>query len=82
MTTIRRHQNSVKTWLALIIIIAVFCLILPGTADAAIEFDAVSYDASGSSGTTLSWSHTIESQNNRILVTTWCLAALKYGEEK
>ena len=35
MNTIRRNKNSVKTWLALIVIIAVFCLILPSIAEAA-----------------------------------------------
>ena len=36
MTTIRRHQNRVKTFLALIIIIAVFYLVSPGKEEASI----------------------------------------------
>nr|NGX54253.1 hypothetical protein [Chlamydiota bacterium] len=37
MNTIRRNQNSVKTYLALITIIAVFCLVSTNTAEAAVE---------------------------------------------
>lgn len=46
-------------------------------AEAAIEFDVASEHANGSTSTKLSWSHTIGSRSNRILVTTWCLAPLK-----
>jgi len=47
MNTIRRNQNSVKTYLALITIIAVFCLAYPSTAEAAIAVDDISWTTYG-----------------------------------
>jgi|GEM_PF-4853465 len=59
--------NIVKNLLALIIIIAVFCLISPGTAEAAIAVDAVS-TGPGTDATTITVSHTTSGTNRLMLV--------------
>jgi hypothetical protein len=67
MGTIRRNQNSVKTYLALITIIAVFCLAYPSTAEAAVEVDAESSNSTfGTSSITIS--HTTSGTNRLMLV--------------
>ena len=66
MDTIRRNQNSVKTYLALIIIIAGFCLASPGTAEAAVEVDAVS--SNSTAGISITIPHTTSGTNRLMLV--------------
>jgi hypothetical protein len=66
MDNIRRNQNSVKNWLALIIIIAGFCLAYPSTAEAAVQVDAVSSDST--TGISITIPHTTSGSNRLMLV--------------
>ncbi|MHC4545947.1 MAG: hypothetical protein ACYSYL_15750 [Planctomycetota bacterium] len=68
MDKIRRNQNSVKNWLALIIIIAGFCLAYPSTAEAAVVVSGSVSVGTAEFVSQITVPHTTPSGTNRLML--------------